>query len=467
MSDWDTEVDVLVVGAGGAGLAAAVAAHDAGAIVAITEKLDRIGGNTALSTGSLPGAGTRFQRAVGIEDSPERLVADLRGLSGSHDADRLLEVLAEHSAEIVEWLADAMGVQLDIIVDYRHVAHSVPRLHAPTSRKGQDLADQMLAAVERRGIPLATSSPVRSLKRGSNGEITGAVTADPEGRESSIRASKIILCVNGFGASPKMVRAHCPEAADLMYVGAKGSEGEAILWGEELGARFGNLGSYQGYATVLYPHGELLSWTTIEKGAIVVNGAGARFADESVGYSGFTAAVARAGTPITAIFDQSVIDIAAREPWFKEVLDYGGAKRASDIKQLGSATGIDYRQLAATLSSYNRAAKGEIQDPFGRTDFGVAPLVPPYWHARVVPALLSTQGGLAVDSLGRVLRQDDTPVPNLFAAGGAVAGIAGRSGGMGYASGTGLLHAIGLGYIAGRAAVAELSPRDRPNSKSP
>ena len=459
MREWDTEVDVLIVGAGGAGLAAAVAAHDASAMVAITEKLDRIGGNTALSTGSLPGAGTRFQRAAGIEDSPERLIADLRGLSGRHDADSLLEVLAEHSAEIVEWLVDSLGVELDVIVDYRHVAHSVPRLHAPPSRKGQDLADQMLAAVERRGIPLATSSPVRSLKRGPDGAILGAVTADPEGKESAIRASKIILCVNGFGASPKLVRTYCPEAADLMYVGAKGSEGEAIVWGEELGAAFGNLASYQGYATVLYPHGELLSWTTIEKGAIVVNGAGARFADESVGYSGFTAAVAHAGTPITAIFDQTIIDIAAREPWFKEVLDYGGAKRASDIPQLASAANLDREQLEQTLSTYNRAAKGEVEDPFGRTQFGVAPLVAPYWYARVVPALLSTQGGLSVDSFGRVLNRNNKPVPGLFAAGGAVAGISGRSGGMGYASGSGLLHAIGLGYIAGRAAVAELSPQ--------
>src|ERR1700722_13260999 len=105
MSDWDTEVDVLVIGAGGAGLAAAVAAHDAGALVAITEKLDRFGGNTALSTGSLPGAGTRFQRAAGIEDSPQQFAADLKGLSGPHDADSLLEVLAAQSARIVECLA--------------------------------------------------------------------------------------------------------------------------------------------------------------------------------------------------------------------------------------------------------------------------------------------------------------------------------------------------------------------------
>jgi fumarate reductase flavoprotein subunit len=457
MSDWDTEVDVLVVGAGGAGLAAAIAAHDAGAVVAITEKLDRVGGNTALSTGSLPGAGTRFQRAAGIEDSPERMVADLRGLSGSHDADELLEVLAAHSAEIVEWLADSVGVKLDVIVDYRHVAHSVPRLHAPASRKGQDLADQMLAAVERRAIPLATSSPVRSLRRGSDGRITGAVTANPRGAQSSIRASKIVLCVNGFGASRELLRLHCPEVADLMYVGAKGSEGEAIRWGEEVGARFGNMASYQGYATVLYPHGELLSWTTIEKGAIVVNAHGNRFADESVGYSGFTAAVARAATPTVAIFDQTIIDIAAREPWFKEVLDYGGAKRAADLGQLAAASGLSQAALEATLATYHRAAKGEIPDPWGRTDFGLAPLQAPFWYARVVPALLSTQGGLAVDSRGRVLRPDSTPVPNLFAAGGAVAGIAGRSGGRGYASGTGLLHAIGLGFIAGRAAVADLS----------
>jgi fumarate reductase flavoprotein subunit len=459
MSDWDTEVDVLVVGAGGAGLAAAVAAHDAGAVVAITEKLERAGGNTALSTGSLPGAGTRFQRAVGIEDSPERLVADLQALSGSHDADQLLQVLAHRSAEIVEWLADSVGVQLDIIVDYRHVAHSVPRLHAPASRKGQDLADQLLAAVERRAIPLATSSPVRELKRGSDGAILGAIAVDPDGLESRIRAQKIILCVNGFGASGQLLRAHCPEAADLMYVGAKGSEGEAIHWGEEFGAKFGNMASYQGYATVLYPHGELLSWTTIEKGAIVVNGAGGRFADESVGYSGLTAAVSREGTPTFAIFDQRILDIAAREPWFKEVLGYGGAKCTSNVEQLSSTTGLDTERLRATLDTYNQAAKGAIKDPFGRTDFGVAPLIAPFWHSRVIPALLSTQGGLAVDCEGRVLHRSDVAIPNLFAAGGAVAGIAGRSGGKGYASGTGLLHAIGLGFIAGRAAVVELGRR--------
>jgi flavocytochrome c len=456
MSNWDAEVDVLVVGAGGAGMAAAVAAHDAGALVAVTEKLERPGGNTALSTGSLPGAGTRFQKAAGIEDSADLLVSDLRGLSGRHDADEILELLAGHSAEIVEWLADKLDVKLDIIVDYKHVAHSVPRLHAPASRKGQDLSDAMLAAVERRGIALATSSPVAALERDPAGQIVGASVVNPDGHQSRIKAQNVILCINGFGASRDLLKKYCPEAAEFMYVGAKGSEGEAVRWGEELKASFGNMASYQGYATVLYPHGELLSWTTIEKGAIVVNRDGRRFADEAVGYSGLTASVGQQRGPLWAIGDRRILDIAAREPWFKEILDLGGAKKADSIEEIARRTSLDPHILRATIDTYNRAASKQIKDPFSRTEFGEAPLAAPYWFAQVVPALLSTQGGLMIDRQGRVLRNDGCPIDNLFAAGGAAAGIAGHSGGRGYASGTGLLHAIGLGYIAGRAAAADL-----------
>lgn len=453
---WDVEVDVLVVGAGGAGLAAAIAAHDAGAIVAIAEKLDRPGGNTALSTGSLPGAGTRFQRAAGIEDSPQQLIDDLMGLSGSHDADELVHVLAHRSAELVEWLADSAGVTLDVIVDYRHVAHSVPRLHAPASRNGQDLTDDLVRAVEARDIPLALSSPVSRLVVDAAGTPIGAVTVDAAGTETRIGAKKIILCVNGFGAAPDLVRIYCPEIADVMYVGARGSEGEALRWGEELGARFGNLHSYQGFATVIYPHGELLSWTTIEKGGIVVNAVAERFGDESVGYSGYAAPVKRQQGPTIAIFDQAIYDIASKEPWFKVILDYGGAKPAETLEDVAAATGLDAARLQQTVAAYNQAASGATKDPYGRTDFGVAPLSGPFWYSRVLPALLSTQGGLAIDRDGHVLHQDGGIVPNLFAAGGAVAGISGRSGGIGYASGSGLLHAIGLGWIAAQKAAAEL-----------
>lgn len=456
MAGWDLSVDVLVVGAGGAGLAAAIQAHDLGAVVAIAEKLERPGGNTAISTGSIPGAGTRFQRAAGITDSGDLFAKDLLALSGSHDADHLVPLLAGRSAELVEWLRDKADIRLDIITDYKHVGHSVPRLHAPSSRKGEDLTHDLLAAVAKRDIPLALSSPVVRLEKDASGVVAGAVTREASGKEARIGAKKIILCANGFGNDAKLVAEFCPEIAGAMYVGARGSEGEAVRWGRELGAKFGNMRSYQGYATVIYPHGELLSWTTIEKGAILVNEHGERFGNEPIGYSGFAAAVKTQSGVVTAIFDQAIYDIAAKEPWFKEILDYGAAKKADSVEQLAAAIRVDAKWLADTVAGYNDAAGGKIKDPHGRTDFGVAPLKAPFWHTRIVPALLSTQGGLMIDSEGHVLDAGDRPIANLFATGGSVAGISGREGGVGYSSGSGLLHAIGLGWIAAQTAVAEL-----------
>src|SRR6202000_3334724 len=169
---------------------------------------------------------------------------------------------------------------------------------------------------------------------------------------------------------------------------------------------FGNMHSYQGFATVIYPHGELLSWTTIEKGGIVVNAAAEGFGDELGGYSGFAAPVKRQEGPTIAIFDQAIYDIAAKEPWFKVILDYGGAKPAKTLPDVAAATGLDAARLEKTIEAYNQAASGAIKDPHGRSDFGVAPLTAPFWYSRVLPALLSTQGGLAIDRDGHVLRQD-------------------------------------------------------------
>ena len=108
------------------------------------------------------------------------------------------------------------------------------------------------------------------------------------------------------------------------------------------------------------------------------------------------------------------------------------------------------------MQAYNAAASGQGQDPFGRSKFALAPLQSNYWICRVTPGLFHTQGGLAIDTVGHVLKPDGQPIPNLFAGGGAAGGISGRDGAAGYASGNGLLTAIGLGYLSGRAAAREL-----------
>jgi fumarate reductase flavoprotein subunit len=449
------DVDVLVIGAGACGLAAAIAAHDAGVGVAVIEKMDRPGGNSALSTGSVPAAATRFQREAGIVDSAEQFVADLMRTGGPTDCPGLVRRLAATSAETVEWLVDAVGARLILVTAYKHVGHSVPRLHAPVSRRGRDLVDDLLAAVAKRGIPLALGNGARDLIVDANG-VVGADIETINGERQRILAAKIILAVNGFAGNRDLVAHFCPEISGAQYFGARSSTGEAVLWGNELGAALGNIGAYQGYAAVSDPHGSLLSWTTIEKGGIIVNDAGRRFGDESAGYSGFTPNVLAQHGPCFAIFDQKVFDVTAAEEEFVELVNYGGVKKAEMPAALATCHGLDPAAVTAAIEDYNKTARGERADAFGRRDFALAPLAGTLYICRVAPGLFHTQGGLMVDDDGRVLRGDRRPIANLFAGGGAAAGLSGRTGAGGYASGNGLLSAIGLGRLAGIAAACEI-----------
>jgi fumarate reductase flavoprotein subunit len=455
LSRCQRDVDVLVIGAGACGLTAAIAAHDAGAGVAVVEKMDRPGGNSALSTGSVPGAGTRFQREAGIVDSAAQFEADLMRTGGLTDCPGIVRRLAATSAETVEWLVDAVGARLALVTAYKHVGHSVPRLHAPVSRRGKDLVDDLLVAVERRGIPLALGNGARNLIADANG-VVGADIETMNGGCQPIIAAKIILAVNGFAGNRDLVAQFCSEISGAQYFGARGSTGEAVLWGNDLDAALGNIGAYQGYAAVSDPHGSLLSWTTIEKGGIIINGAGRRFGDESRGYSGYTPSVMAQHGPCFAIFDQRIFDVTAAEEEFVELVSYGGVKKAQTPAALAALHGLDAVAVTAAVEDYNKAASGSQADAFGRRDFVLAPLGGALYICRVIPGLFHTQGGLMVDDDGRVLRADHRPIPNLFAGGGSAAGLSGRVGAGGYASGNGLLSAIGLGRLAGIAAAREI-----------
>jgi fumarate reductase flavoprotein subunit len=446
----EVDADLLVIGAGACGLAGAIAAHDSGISVAIVEKLARPGGNSSLSTGSVPGAGSRFQRDAGIEDSPEQLVADLLATAGDHDADGLTRRMAEQSAPLVEWLIDDLGARMELITAYKHVGHSVPRLHAPRSRRGQDLVDDLLGFVADRGIPLAVGNPVDRLIV-EDGAVHGAVVAG-----EPIRAAKVLVATNGFAGNREMVARWCPEIAPAEYFGALGSTGEAAAWGEEIGAALGNMGAYQGYAAVAYPQGSLLSWTTIEKGGILVSADGRRFGNEDAGYSGFAPNVMGQGEMAYAVYDRRTHDIAAQEEEYAELAEMGGVRWADTPEALADHMEVDGAALADTVTAYNAAARGEAADGFGRRKFELAPLEAPFAIVRVKPGLFHTQGGLMVDADARVLRPDGSVVENLFAGGGAAAGISGRTGAGGYASGNGLLTALALGRLAGLRAARDL-----------
>ncbi len=451
MSTEELDVDVVVVGAGGGGLTAALAAADAGASVVVLEKLDAPGGNTALSTGSIPAAGSRFQQEAGVDDDPERMTADLLRQSGPHEAEHVTRRLAETSASLVEWLVEEHDVGLSLITDYKHVGHSVTRLHAPRSRRGIDLADDLLAACRQADIDVVTGNPVVELMV-EGGVVRGVVVEGERTERHRIRARSVVLAANGFAANRDLIARWAPEIVGLEYFGAYGSTGEAIEWGLALGGRLRNQDAFQGYAAVAYPHGSILSWTTVEKGGVIVDARGQRLGNEIVGYSGFAANVLTGTPPIWAVYDARIRDLALREDEYRDLVDMGGAKECVSIDELAEIVAVPVDALTATLHRYAGAARGDQLDDFGRMDFGIAPLKPPYVASHVTPGLFHTQGGLEVDLDGRVIGTDGDPIGGLFAVGGVAAGVSGWHGGRGYSSGNGLLAAVGLGRLAGTAA---------------
>lgn len=442
--------DLVVVGAGACGMVAALAASDAGKSVLVLEKLGVVGGNSTLSTGSVPGANTRFQREAGIDDSPAAMVEDLLETSGPHEAEDLLALMAESSAEIIEWLVDRHEIGLYLITDYKHVGHSVPRLHAPADRNGANLTADLQRACERAGVTIVTAAPVVDLLV-RDGEVVGVTTELPFGVRRDIAADAVLLASNGFGANRDLLQRWIPEMVGTVYHGAPGSTGEAITWAETLGAELANVSAYQAYAAVATDAGDILSWTTVELGAILVGPEGKRLGDESVGYSAFAEVVARQTPHSYTIMDQRIYNYVARnEPRFVKIINMDCVEPAPDAATLAKIIGCDEETVAATLAATASAAAGDTADEFGRTDFGSGPMEAPYFVCRTHPAMFHTQGGVRVDRDARVLTSDGTPVRGLYAGGGVAAGVSGRSGADGYASGNGLLTAVGLGYAAGR-----------------
>jgi fumarate reductase flavoprotein subunit len=442
----DSEVPVLIIGAGAAGLCAALAASEAGVEPVVVERDAVPSGSTALSAGLIPAAGTRFQAARGVSDSPDLFAADLARKAHDEADAKLVRAVAQSAGATVEWLADNYALPFEVITDFNYPGHSAHRMHGLPSRTGAELVDYLRSAAEARGVPILGARIAETLYADEDGFIEGVGIKGRDGTRESIGCGALVLACNGYGGNAALVARHIPEMADALYFGHPGNQGDAVLWGEALGARLGALPGYQGHGSVATPHNILITWAAITEGGFQVNAQGRRFANESLGYSEAAAEVLRQPGGIAFdIFDARIAGIARQFQDFRDAENAGAMFTADTIEALAQRIAVPADALRAELDAIEPAQP----DRFGRLI--EKPLAAPYCAIKVTGALFHTQGGLAIDTRTRVLQNSGRPFPNLFAAGGAAIGVSG-SRASGYLSGNGLLTATVFGRIAGASA---------------
>jgi len=451
---FDVSAPIVIVGAGAAGLCAALSAREAGVEVVVLERDPLPRGSTALSAGLIPAAGTRFQKALGYTDSPELFAADIRRKAHGEVDPKIVDVVAREAGPAIEWLADRYGFPFSVVHDFDYPGHSARRMHGLPSRSGVELIDRLRQATEEAAIPLILDATGSALYAGAERLVRGVEITRPDGMHNSIGCEALILACNGYGGAPDLVKRHIPEMRGASYFGHPGNRGDAVSWGEALGAKLLHMSGYQGHGSVAHPHGILITWAVIMEGGFQVNAKGERFSDESLGYSEQAAIVlAQPGGIAFDIFDERIAAIARQFADFREAEKAGAVIEAATLARLAERLNLPPSALAQSFAEVEQAKRVGGADRFGRAFSGIAPLSAPFKAVKVTGALFHTQGGLEVDGDARVRSAQGGYLPNLFAAGGAAAGVSG-SRASGYLSGNGLLTAIVLGRIAGQSAAA-------------
>ena len=455
MTKMKMKTDVVVVGAGGCGLTAALIAAEQGKRVLLIERDSTPGGSTAMSAGIFVAARSRLQKANNMSGTAEELAADILAQNGRESDVAVTHALCAASGPLMDWLV-AKGVPLEHMPDYVYSGMSQSWLHSPPSRNGAVIVAALMDAVERQpAIQLLAQTRATGLLT-SDDKVIGLTARQVSGQDVLVGAQAVILGASGFGANASLVAHYIPEFSGAPYYGAPYATGDAIQWGQALGAAVDHMRAYQSHSSIAYPQRMLVTTYLINHGAIQVNQHGRRFGDETDSYSRHALDVqAQSGEFVIELFDKQTMELAlANYPRFRQCLDAGIVMEGQSLRELAEQFDIDADALAATVRHYNELPSG-AEDEFGRVRSGM-PLTAPYYGIKVTSALVQTLGGLKVNERAQVLRIDGEPIAGLYAGGGTACGLAGERP-EGYLAGTGLLAAFGLGWIAGHEAARTLN----------
>ncbi|MEM3550115.1 MAG: flavocytochrome c [Candidatus Bathyarchaeia archaeon] len=448
---WNYETDVLIVGGGGSGLSAAVEAAEHKADVIVLEKMPFVGGDTALSAGTLFAVGTHIQKKHKIYDSPEIAYKDMVKVGGGASNLELLKLLAEKSGETFDWLTQ-LGVKFEDKV-YPRDECTVPRCHAVLPNSSAYIK-VLKEAAEKRSVEIILNTKAVRLIRSRGGEVIGVKAEDLKRKKIlKIKAKKaVILATGSFAANKRMRRKYCPiETVNIATACNPGNTGDGHKMASAIGVDMVNMNIGGQPCGPMVDH-TFISRSFIVNGAILVNKKGKRFVNELSAYPLQNAAIlAQPGRVCYVIFDRQVAIKGVN--FYQTYKDLGYLIEADTLEKLAKKLRISIKELKKTIYTWNIYVKMKKDLEFGRTNFGCGIKASPFYSLKATVKVILTEGGLKINSKCQTINTLGRIVPRLYAV-----GQVGNGGifGVNTISGMHLAWAFTSGRIAGKNAALEL-----------
>ena len=470
--DSTVDADVVVVGAGGAGMTAAITAAAEGKSVVILESQSMVGGNSVRATGGMNAGKTVYQdenefgESAGVEktlktaaekyadnetitalaktvseqwaayqanptgyfDSVELMELDtMIGGKGINDPE-LVETLCANSADAIDWL-DEHGITLHNVSSFGGA--SVKRIHRPVNAEGKTVSvgSYMIPLLqencEKAGVKMMLDTTATEILTDANGAAVGVKATGASGETVTVNAKAVVLASGGFGANLDMVVKYKPELKGFMTTNAPGIQGQGIEMAEAIGAATVDMDQIQIHPTVEANTAALITEGLRGDGAILINEEGQRFIDE-VGTRDVVSAaeIAQTGSYSWLVVDQAMADASSV---IQGYIKKGYTVTGATYEELGKAMGVDAAAFAETMEKWNGYVEAKNDPDFGRTSFANPLNTAPYYAVKVTAGVHHTMGGLKINANTEVLNEKGEVIPGLFAAGEVTGGVHGAN----------------------------------------
>ena len=470
--DSTVDADVVVVGAGGAGMTAAITAAAEGKSVVILESQSMVGGNSVRATGGMNAGKTVYQdenefgESAGVEktlktaaekyadnetitalaktvseqwaayqanptgyfDSVELMELDtMIGGKGINDPE-LVETLCANSADAIDWL-DEHGITLHNVSSFGGA--SVKRIHRPVNAEGKTVSvgSYMIPLLEenckKAGVQILLNTTANEILTDANGAAAGIKATGSTGETVTVNAKAVVLTTGGFGANLDMVVEYKPELKGFMTTNAAGAQGQGIEMATAIGAGTVDMDQIQIHPTVEANTAALITEGLRGDGAVLINAEGKRFIDE-VGTRDVVSAaeIAQTGSYSWLVVDQAMVDASSV---IQGYIKKGYTVTGETYEELGKAMGVDAAAFAETMEKWNGYVEAKNDPDFGRTSFANPLNTAPYYAVKVTAGVHHTMGGLKINANTEVLNEKGEVIPGLFAAGEVTGGVHGAN----------------------------------------